>query len=223
MSSETIQLHPQEPFSKGGNRLCFVHPDDPNRCLKVFQERGRPKQRRVRKGLLGYFRPLSAFDENLQEFQALSIFHHRYPVEITRHLPMTYGLVKTDLGLAHAMELIRDNDGKISQTLEQYIWEHGLDEPLISALKDFKSDWGQCSPNTRDLLPHNLLVRKQDVFTLFLIDGYGRHKRYQRVRIKNASAQRRIARLEGRIESILESIRAKEPPKPRIHQIKRSL
>ena len=30
-----IILSDASPFAEGGNRKCFVHPDNPNRCLKV--------------------------------------------------------------------------------------------------------------------------------------------------------------------------------------------
>lgn len=222
MPPETIQLSKQNPFSKGGNRLCFVHPDDPHCCLKVFQERGRPEQRRARKGFLGRFRPLSSFDENLQEYLALQDFHSHFPGEITRHLPQTHGMVDTDLGPAHAMELIRDQDGKISQTLEQYIWQHGIDDRLSLALESFKADWQKNAPTTRELLPHNLLVQISETATLFLIDGYGRKKHFQRLLFKNTSSKRRLTQLNQRINIVLKNRNQKKPPKPRIHQIDRS-
>ena len=31
-----INLDEVTPFAEGGNRMCFVHPDNPNRCLKVI-------------------------------------------------------------------------------------------------------------------------------------------------------------------------------------------
>ena len=30
-----IDLDGLTPFAEGGNRKCFIHPDNPNRCLKV--------------------------------------------------------------------------------------------------------------------------------------------------------------------------------------------
>ena len=30
-----INLDGIKPFAEGGNRMCFVHPDNPGRCLKV--------------------------------------------------------------------------------------------------------------------------------------------------------------------------------------------
>ena len=32
-----INLDNIKPFAKGGNRICFIHPQNPNRCLKVIQ------------------------------------------------------------------------------------------------------------------------------------------------------------------------------------------
>ena len=31
-----INLSDATPFAEGGNRKCYVHPNNPNRCLKVI-------------------------------------------------------------------------------------------------------------------------------------------------------------------------------------------
>jgi len=211
------------PFSKGGNRLCFVHPDAVNACLKVDQENRTPELKRQRKGLAGRLRPLRHYDENLQEYRALQALHQRYPESLTRHLPRTFGLVPTDQGMAHSMELIRDEDGLISETIERYLWANGMDELLRQALADFRQDWLQASPPSRDLLPHNLLLQKINGKGIVrLVDGYGRPtgRRLPRFLLRRRVADK-LRKLDQRIDVVLQRKRAGEDPKERIGHLKR--
>ena len=43
-----INLDGIKPFAEGGNRMCFVHPDNPGRCLKVVHP-GLPSKIKNRK------------------------------------------------------------------------------------------------------------------------------------------------------------------------------
>ena len=204
-----IQLSEKKPFSSGGNRICYRHPDFPNRCLKVFRERGRPENRRSRKRFPANLRPLETFDENLIEQKTLQFLHHNFPEAIRRHLPTSYGIVETDLGSAHDTTLICDHDGRIAQTLEQYLWDNDLDDRVKDCLKRFKADWSQCPPSTRDLIPHNLVVRanQKGILDLFLIDGYGRTPKFyqpKKTLFKASLLRRRMENLDRRIEKVLE-------------------
>lgn len=223
MLQEPIQLAAIKPFSMGGNRLCFVHPNDPNCCLKVFQERGEPKERRRRKGWIGFIRPLSTYDENLQEYLALTSLHKQFNYYVTQHIPKTKGLLQTDLGRAHAMQLIRDADGKISQTLEQYIWEHGLDQVAKAAISEFAANWIKGAPLTRELLPHNLLIHHSSSSAkLMLVDGFGRRsKRRIALPFKSNPQQKYLLRLDQRINEVLKRKSNGSSPKKRIGQLLR--
>lgn len=223
MQTKAIPLQMHEPFSMGGNRLCFVHPDDPDCCLKVYQPRGRPEERRQRKGWIGYLRPLSTYDENLQEHRALTQLHEALDAVVTQHLPRSKGLAQTDLGEAHAMQLIRDHDGKISQTLEQYIWERGIDSTAQEALHEFGSHWIQGAPTTRDLLPHNLLMQRfPDSARLILVDGFGRPRMSRFRHLLGSKAQtKHLKRLDQRLEEVMLRKNRGDSPKKRIGQLQR--
>ncbi|MEE4252626.1 MAG: hypothetical protein V2I50_01140, partial [Desulfuromusa sp.] len=60
-----IQLQTIEPFARGGNRLCFVHPEDSRLCIKVRRPDFTLEDRRRKKGFPKNLRPLSSFDDNL--------------------------------------------------------------------------------------------------------------------------------------------------------------
>lgn len=225
MQSPTIQLKERTPFSQGGNRLCFVHPDNPDRCLKVLTETSKPEQRRADKGFLGRLRPLDAFDENQQEHAALNTLWAQFNESITAHLPKTYGIPATDMGPAHEMDLIRDGDGRIAQTLEQYLWTIGRDEPLQEALDTFCADWLSNAPSTRALLPHNIVIQSRNQsLNLVLIDGYGRNPAACGPRAwQNWRTRSILEQFNRRVETVLQRKKNNEAPKPRISILKRSL
>lgn len=224
MNTATIHLSELAPFSKGGNRLCFVSPADSNICLKVHQAERTPELRRQRKSFPANLRPAAFFDENLQEYESLQRHFAEFPDAICRHLPKTYGIMDTDLGAAHAMELIRDEDGLISLTVELYLWNHGMDDRLTQALKDFKEDWLLCPPRSRDLLPHNLVIQQSTETTkVIIIDGYGRKPKSRFLGI--ASKQKTKDRFNKLDQRLNEVIRRKvdNDPKGRLENLNRHL
>lgn len=220
-----ILLKGRKPFASGGNRLCFSHPQNPEHCLKVIRPDRTPAIRRAEKRFPANLRPLSTFDENVVEFAVLNYLHERYPTQITCHLPRSFGLIETDLGKAHATELICDADGLISQTLEQYIWENGINPIVDQAIRTFKKDWATKPPRTRDLIPHNFVVRLDGKSAhLVLIDGFGKKPSIQFFfanRIAKLSLKRRLDDFDYRIQLITKRKAAGNGPMHRINNLKR--
>jgi hypothetical protein len=220
-----IQLSDKTRFSSGGNRDCFRHPDNAGRCLKTLRACRTPQQRRQEKQFPANLRPLSSFDENLVELNVLNYLHANYPVSVRQHLPECFGLIDTDLGKALETSLIVDHDAQISQTLEQYLWEFGLDAALESAISAFKSNWSQQPPKTRDLIPHNLVVQNQgERHHLVLIDGFGRMPRFtgiNQIFSGNRQFARRMRDFDHRIQKILHLKSTKAKPPGRLTNLKR--
>lgn len=204
-----IQLHEIECFSRGGNRLCYVHPSNRNRCLKVLRKDRTPAMRREEKSLLSRLRPLSTFDENKVEASRLLFLHQNYSIKITQHLPRSYGLKMTTSGLAHETELIRDADGQISESLEQYIWRKGVNTDAQKAIRIFFEDWQSNPPKTRDLIPHNFAIQfTKSGAKLVLIDGFGRNTFFSSLQASSGFSQKRFnarkADFELRLARIVE-------------------
>lgn len=220
-----IKLGGQEPFASGGNRLCFRHPANPERCLKVIRPNRTPEVRRAEKRFPLNLRPLSTFDENLLEVTVLNYLHSHYPTQITKHLPHSFGLVDTDLGTAHETGLICDVGGLVSQTLEQYIWENGLNSIVEQAIQTFKSNWAVKPPNTRDLIPHNFVVQlKYGNAHLVLIDGFGKKPliEFPFVNFLSRSRlKRRLKDFDYRVQLITERKAANNGPMDRINNLRR--
>lgn len=222
-----IRLNDQRPFASGGNRICYRHPADAKRCLKVLRPDRSPVLRRKEKKFPSNLRPLKYFDENQVELEALNFLHANYPEAVRRHLPQSFGMVQTDLGHAHATSLITDADGLISQTLEQYIWEHGLDDTVSQSIENFKDDWCTQPPKTRDLIPHNMVINDLgDETRLILIDGLGRKPRSTCFRFACTSRkryQRRIQDFDQRIQRILHRKVTNTGPMERLNNLQRKL
>jgi len=219
-----LKLTDSTPFSSGGNRLCYRHPHNPDRCLKVLRPDRTPAIRRNEKSFPAKLRPLEYFDENLVEFKALNHLHTYYPDAIRKHLPETFGLISTDKGLAHMTSLILDHDGLISQTLEQYVWEHGLNSIAAQSISKFKLSWQTRTPHTRDLIPHNFVLQHtDDTARLVLIDGFGRKPSTVaslfRYFSKRRIYKRRILDLDQRIERLLERKSNRNGPDERLNNL----
>ena len=60
--AELIRLGAADPFARGGNRRCYVHPRNPDVCIKLPRSDVDLPVKRSRKGLKGRLKPASSFD-----------------------------------------------------------------------------------------------------------------------------------------------------------------
>jgi hypothetical protein len=170
-----IQLQQIKPFAQGGNRLCFVHPEDASLCIKVRRPDFTLEARRRKKGFPKNLRPLSSFDDNLEEFREMEKLSRYYGERAFRHISRCYGFIDTDLGKGLISELVRNFDGRIAITLKQCLWENGLTDQVMSAIDDFIVFWIAELIPSRDLLLHNIVVQlaENGAVRLVVIDGLG--------------------------------------------------
>ena len=164
-------------FTQGGNRLCFYHPLDPNICIKVPRPDRTPELRRKQKSFPKSLKPLSRFDENFLEWREVQTINRLIGREAFALIPYYYGMVNTNLGQGLSCEMIRDGDGKISLSLKQYLWEHGLDKIVKAALSQFSKRWVDLGMPSRDLLLHNMVLQQksqeQPEARIVVVDGLG--------------------------------------------------
>jgi len=172
----TLYLKELTPFAQGGNRQCFVHPDNPNRCIKVRRPDFTLEDCRRKKGFPKNLKPLSSFDDNLEEFKVITNLHKMIGGDLFGHIYQCFGFVETDLGAGLETELVLDDDGRISLSLKQYIWEYGYSDACKKAVADLIGFWEHNLIPSRDILTHNVLVQQgahQDIKRLVVIDGLG--------------------------------------------------
>jgi hypothetical protein len=155
-----ILLKNATPIGKGTNRSCYLHPNDSSKCIKVTHSGDISETKR------------EVFYYKFLKKQKIS----------WKHIAQYYGAIKTDLGRGDVFELIRDYDGKISQTLTYYVQDEAktklITNPfiLIDELKNY------CLENKiiiKDLNSNNLICQRihKNKYKLIIIDGLSNPKR----------------------------------------------
>ena len=113
-------------FAGGDSRLCFVDPLDPGWCIKILRPDRTPARKRREQSWLKRLKPLQRFDDNLQDIRVYRWLERSIGEAAYRLVPRIDGMVPTNLGPGLRSELIRDDDGNISLTLQTYLsrrWE----------------------------------------------------------------------------------------------------
>ena len=168
-----IILSDASPFAEGGNRKCFVHPGNPNRCLKVVHP-GLLEKIKKNKPWYKRARSLESFDDNLREenaYQQKAIING--DSNIWDHLAKWYGMKETDIGMASETELVR-NDGEIADTLESYLFKNGMTDEIKNSIEIFQEWLRESLVLTKNIIPHNLVIKKEsDGMFIKIIDGLG--------------------------------------------------
>ena len=168
-----IDLDGLTPFAEGGNRKCFIHPDNPDRCLKVIHP-GLLQKIRNNKPWYKRFRSLESFDDNLREEVAYKqkALRSNDP-KIWKHLAKWHGKTETSLGIASETELIK-NDNQIAETLESYLFTNGLTDEIKDSIENFHHWLRNNLVLTKNLIPHNLVLKKENnELDIKIIDGLG--------------------------------------------------
>ena len=82
-------------------------------------------------------------------------------------------MVETTLGPASETELIT-NDGEIAETLEAYLFREGLTPEIKSALSNFENWLRTHLVLTKNIIPHNVVIKKDNgLLILKIVDGLG--------------------------------------------------
>ena len=169
-----INLDGVQSFAEGGNRKCYINPINTKRCLKVLHEN---LLENLHKNSAWYKRlgNSDSLDDNLRERNAYNQKAIRSPINssIWDHLAMWYGMVETNLGPASETELIT-NEGEIAETLETYLFREGLTPEIKSALKNFENWLRTHLVLTKNIIPHNIVIKKENgSLILKIIDWLG--------------------------------------------------
>ncbi len=141
---------------KGLHREVHVHPDDESKCVKVVVLRGEEETRREQ----AYYRFLQQRNIDWQS------------------LPRFYGNEDTNMGSGAVFDLIRDDDGQVSKTLEFYLDNLSstpeLVESISQALLSLKLDLLEQNIITMTLKPKNMVLQlRNDGMRCLIIDNIG--------------------------------------------------
>lgn len=155
MSQEILQIN-SDPIGEGQERICYVHPEDPSKLIKVLKGESEKQTRRE----MELYRRLRRKNTDYSQ------------------LPRLYGKVQTNLGRGFITDLIRDFEGGISNSLYWY-FERGIPVtefyPYLDDLKQYLLD-NQIMISA-DMRRTNVLFQKLSVdrAQLVVIDGLGNH------------------------------------------------
>ncbi len=214
-----IFLSEENPFAQGGNRLCFVHPDDASRCIKVRRPDFTLADCRRKKKFPKNLRPLTSFDDNLEEFNVLKKLSTIKGDSIFVHIYKCFGFIDTDMGKGLVTELIKDADGRISRSLKHYIWEEGYTDNCRDALVQLESFWLNKLIPSRDLLTHNIVVQmgeNNQIIRLVVIDGLGSPHlipfQWFPVSYQKRYVSKKIKRLHCRIDEFIDNCNSGKKP-----------
>ena len=189
-----INLEGVRPFAEGGNRVCYIHPDNKNLCLKISKQE---VVKKIRSNAPWYkkLRSEKSFDDNFREeraYQQRAI--KKNPQKIWRHLARWHEFVKTSKGLASCTELITNND-KVALNLEEYLFSKGRTSEINDALEELEMFLKETKLLTKNIIPHNLAVKENDSgLILKIIDGLGCMSFIPLPEISDAFAKRYIKR-----------------------------
>lgn len=84
----------------GRHRVCYIHPKDPRKCIKVIYNSGSHAFQEIKREV-SYYRHLEKY---LKDWSGL---------------PRFYGEVNTNLGIGYVYDRIIDFDGRPSETMDQ--------------------------------------------------------------------------------------------------------
>lgn len=194
MSQPPLSLGGRDPFAIGGYRHCYVHPDDPDLCVKV---------------------PARVDDRRCHAAQRMDLEDQRllrahWPGTVFDRIPPIRGTVETDRGTGIVMPLYRDADGRISRSLDGLMREHGP-AAFAPAIDDWKGWLRRQGLITRDTGPYNIVAVRlaASEWRLFIAEGW-LHRRYRRLgALHPAIARRLIERQLGKFDRRAQGKRGK--------------
>ena len=212
-----MALKDTTPIAKGGVRLVYPFPGNPDLLVKVM----RPEVVAGRYGESGtWFRrnrrygPYILFMREIREYVAACASQKSGTASFVHKIT---GLVDTDLGLGLVMEAARDAEGHLAPTAAKLIFEGRYDDRAAAALERFLADILESNVVFADLHERNIVyARGKDGEDRFImIDGLGSStflpfKTWIRA-INLRSKRKRIDRLRKRIEGRLEAYRSGKP------------
>lgn len=139
-----LELTPDLLVGKGLHRECYVHPQNHRLCIKVV---------------------VFGDGKEVQREQSYYRFLQKRGIAWNM-LPRFHGEVVTNLGPGAVFDLIRDDDSRVSRTLEQHLQFTSLSElnqqGLQASLQNLKDYLAAYNIMTMTIKPKNIAYRQRD-------------------------------------------------------------
>ncbi|SJL83977.1 YrbL family protein [Vibrio palustris] len=147
-----VTLNENLYLAEGSCRTVYQHPDSKNLCIKVNHN---PEK-----------------DRNITEV----VFFKNHKKQNLDFISHYEGIIDTNFGKGVVTEIVKDHDGSVSKSLEDYIEEGMISiEEALSYVDDLRVQVLKNSVLLHDDGIQNILMRKEQdgTFTPILIDGFG--------------------------------------------------
>jgi hypothetical protein len=178
MNQQILEIT-SEPIGAGQERICYRHPEDAAKVVKIQKGESDKQTRR-----------------ELELYENLS----RRKMDNFKHIPRYYGMTQTNLGEGFVVDLIADFDGAVSKSLWWH-FEQGYPVaeflPYLEELRQYLLD--NLIVFSVDMGRYNILFQKTSPqqARLVVIDGLGNHSDYFARRKINRRWRRFIGRLQN--------------------------
>ncbi|MEM1237679.1 MAG: YrbL family protein [Pseudomonadota bacterium] len=172
MDRARIVLSGKERLASGKVRSVYIHPDDPDKVLKVLHpnEEGATGMKGLMRRIAPFTRYRHLQRENEVSFRAsIMAYEKGEPSPVVAQ----YGVAYTDLGLATICECVRLPGETLGRTLDA-IARAGELPGHLDELNDFARRLFAWGIRANDLHPNNIVFGERDGLRQFvMIDGLG--------------------------------------------------
>ena len=157
-----LHLEDSLVIGKGAHRVCYRHPLDQNKCIKIAKDADDATQALESK----YYEKLLAAHIDW------------------KHLSQYYGVVETNLGNGYVYQLIKDFDGTISTSLAEYLGgnvdKNISSDAMLGSLRELKHYLLDNKIIVRNLRPYNVMFQRisQTKGIAVIIDNIGHHNNF---------------------------------------------
>lgn len=164
-------------IGKGSSRLCYEHPGDGGKCIKVV-----------------YTKNCSIVSEELKHYRLCEKRQVSWDM-----MAKSFGTVLTSAGEGAVFSLPRDFDGEVSKTMAHYL-HSGLAVPeaevFCRAVKAFREYLFRERIIVRELKADNLVYKRysRDAGKLVLVDGLGNNEFLPIANYSDIFAKRTLAK-----------------------------
>ena len=195
-----IHLRDQNLIATSKTRKCYLHPDDPDRVIKIIR---RPT-------------PFYKRDANWKEWRHYRYLQKRHPR--LDFISTYYGFVETNRGRGLMSDCIRDYDGSVSVRLEKalinpsaYDWA-----ALEKSIDRFSKNIVENNIQLFDLNQFNILIQVLSVgnYRPVSIDIKGRFNNYEFIPISSYIPYFSRRKLKRRRRRLLHMVRHQIPRRP---------
>lgn len=153
---EKVILTEEDVLGKGTNKICYFYPGDNTKCIKFSLDVADEKD-------LNY------------ELRFRKICENR--IKSSTLLTKYYGVVQTNKGIGYVFEVVRDFDGKISETFLSFVCREKDSSLIQEILADFRQKMFAEAVVTYKIFLDNILVQRitEREMVVRIIDGIGMH------------------------------------------------